>query len=598
MSWIDFSLDNIGQLVARYADGREMTMDASSLTALFSSLVEADENLFIEKIAFRKNKKLLLRRQFAPPASFNFLYIGALGKDFSVYVDEIGFEGKLAISEVAVVSLLLISLLITAAIGLAITVTRRLSLRRIEASLRDARLKIAEQVAHDIRSPLTALEMVMKEAGTLPEDQRILVRSATSRIRDIANELLNKNRAVDSTIPAEPAFPQLLSAIIELIVTEKRMQYRGHAGIEIEAQLGKGSFGLFATLPPNEFKRVISNLVNNSVEAIENGHVIIAIRRENDDVLVEVQDNGKGIPPEVLAKLGEQSISHGKEGSESGSGLGVLHARKSVESWGGRLEVSSEIGKGSTFTLRLPRSDPPQWFLPEILLDAETIPVVIDDDMSILRVWEGRFASVGIKNFVHFSSAENFNRWHANTEKNSNYRFFFDYELLGSIETGIDLIEKHDLSSKSILVTSRFEERKILDRVQRLKIKLLPKGLVAYVPIRQSDPKSILCLDAILIDDEALIHQAWGLAAKKKNKSLLCFYSVAEFFERLPSVAKDTCIYIDSDLAPEQLKGEEIAKDLFERGYRNLFLCTGYPASRFPRMPWIKEILGKEPPWL
>ena len=156
---------------------------------------------------------------------------------------------------------------------------------QLEASLSEnIRLKteaavgqIASQVAHDIRSPLAALTVAEKDFASLPEDTRVMIRSAVGRIRDIANHLIEKNRAASNSGTSihattqqavEEATVQLLPSIIEGIITEKRMQFRPKMGIEIDGRLDASSYGLFALIQPGEFKRVLSNLVNNSVEAL------------------------------------------------------------------------------------------------------------------------------------------------------------------------------------------------------------------------------------------------------------------------------------------------------------------------------------------
>ncbi len=69
-----------------------------------------------------------------------------------------------------------------------------------------------------------------------------------------------------------------------------------------------------------------------------------------------VSDNGKGIPSHILARLGEHGISYGKKGTESGSGLGIYHAKKTVEEWGGKFEVRSREGIGTAIEIKLPKS--------------------------------------------------------------------------------------------------------------------------------------------------------------------------------------------------------------------------------------------------
>ena len=206
----------------------------------------------------------------------------------------------------------------------------------------EATAKIATQVAHDIRSPLAALEVVSRNVAQLPEDKRILIRSAVGRIRDIANNLLDRHRAQASGtgVASEAASPQLLSSLIDPVVSEKRLQFRSQSRVEIELRLDASSYGHFAAVQAVEFKRLLSNLVNNAVEAFGEGSGTVSVGLSSRDgrALVSVQDNGKGIPPEVLATLGRRGETHGKAG---GSGLGLYHAQTSAESCGGCPEITS-----------------------------------------------------------------------------------------------------------------------------------------------------------------------------------------------------------------------------------------------------------------
>jgi len=218
---------------------------------------------------------------------------------------------------------------------------------------------LAAQVAHDIRSPLAALDTALKDVSGLPEEKRELISAAAGRIRAIADDLLEKNRRGAGELPraAGPLAPQLLPGLIVPVIEEKRLQYRGVAGVAIETVFAAGASGLRARVDPVEFGRLLSNLVNNSVEALERGgRVTVLLARRESSAELKVQDDGKGIPPELLGRLGGRGETHGKAG---GSGLGLHHARTAVESWGGSLAISSEPGKGTTVTLSLPLSELP-----------------------------------------------------------------------------------------------------------------------------------------------------------------------------------------------------------------------------------------------
>ena len=131
-------------------------------------------------------------------------------------------------------------------------------------------------MAHDIKSPLLALNMFfVKVNSQLPEDNRVLVRNAIQRIQDIANSLilkhqeeyLNRNININSQI-SEPFSVQLLSSLINSLISEKRLQYREYFKIQIEDKLDSNSYGLFSKIQPKKFKIILSNLINNSIESI------------------------------------------------------------------------------------------------------------------------------------------------------------------------------------------------------------------------------------------------------------------------------------------------------------------------------------------
>jgi len=216
---------------------------------------------------------------------------------------------------------------------------------------------LAAQVAHDIRSPLAALDSVLKDVSELPEEKRRLIGAATGRIRGIAADLLERNRRDASAAPAAgPREPLALRGLIEAVITEKRLQYGGLSGVAIEAGFGNDASGLSARVEPVAFGRALSNLINNAVEAMERGGAVtVSLARRGNCAEVAVRDNGKGIPPEVLGRLGRRGETYGKAG---GSGLGLHHAREAAESWNGSLTISSHPGKGTEVLLLLPLFDP------------------------------------------------------------------------------------------------------------------------------------------------------------------------------------------------------------------------------------------------
>jgi signal transduction histidine kinase len=375
--------------------------------------------------------------------------------------------------------------------------------------------ELASQVAHDIRSPLAALEIAIKLMPEITEDKRLLVRGAVTRIRDIANDLLARFRR-----NSDVRGPELLSSLLESIVSEKRVQYSGRTNIEIDLTLDSNSYGAFSVVSSSELKRVMSNLINNAVEALkdEPGTVVVRLQRNESDKqnVIKISDDGPGIPSEVVAKIGHKGNSFGKS---DGSGLGLAYAKETVEACGGMFKVETKIGIGTTVFLSLPSTPAPKWFLEEIRVKPCQKIVIFDDDSSIHHVWEKRFQVIQktlpeLKklNILHFSNTTGFKEWFTASEyfgnpkalESGNILFLVDFEIRGERATGLDLIKEFKLSQQSVLVTSRFEEDSIRHESERQRISLIPKGMAPFVPIRLSS-QITQSTDTALYDSETLL---------------------------------------------------------------------------------------------
>lgn len=356
---------------------------------------------------------------------------------------------------------------------------------------------LSKQVSHDIRSPLSALNMIIGSLKNIPEDQRIIMRSASSRINDIANELLFSGQAKHKTSDVKKKVEtklnneillsiELLPALIDVLVTEKRIQFREKSNITIETEFDD-SYGAFVKINSVEFKRVISNLINNSVEALkrDDGRIIVAIRRYSSKTILSIRDNGNGIPPHILEKLGQMGVTHGKEGTDSGSGLGVYHAKKTIMSFGAEFEINSQEGMGTEIKMEFPKPETPNWFVSELQIKSSQLIVALDDDQSILGVWKQRIKELNNSQIklITLTSENDFFEWIENNKANIEATLFLmDFELLNQKNTGLDLIEKFKLTN-AILVTSRYEESSIRKRCDLLGVRQIPKGMAPFVPI-------------------------------------------------------------------------------------------------------------------
>jgi anti-sigma regulatory factor (Ser/Thr protein kinase) len=296
---------------------------------------------------------------------------------------------------------------------------------------------------------------------------------------------LNKAPTLIPTGHSIPGFrmrTHLLSSLIEEIITERRMQFRARTDIQIESNLGPASYGLFATIDPVEFKNALTNLIINSVEASNHGGQISVEMQSTAGGFIEitVTDKGCGIPEEILPRLMRKGASFGKS---NGHGIGLYHARKAIESWNGTIRIDSTPDKGTRVFILLPKAEPPEWFVPELKVTPNTEVVVIDDDPSIHEVWKERLNGIRLH---HFQSPDSVIAWHqarADTTAAESL-WLVDYEFIGNSKNGLELIELLGVQQRSVLVTSHFDDRDVLEGCKRSSVRMLPKTLAGWVGVR------------------------------------------------------------------------------------------------------------------
>jgi signal transduction histidine kinase len=221
---------------------------------------------------------------------------------------------------------------------------------------------LAAQVAHDIRSPLSALRIIADRAG-LASDQNehvSLLKQSVMRISDIANDLLVRSRIRPVAFIDRTNRYRVVDAIMPLL-EEKKALLLSRPGITIGQDVTERSEEICTTVSESDLKRALSNVINNAMEAIAEkvdscGRITVSLRLYSSFFAISVEDDGIGIDAEVLPLLGTRGFSISKVAScaSKGSGLGLAHARALCESAQGRLQIQSKLGFGTIVTLVLP----------------------------------------------------------------------------------------------------------------------------------------------------------------------------------------------------------------------------------------------------
>lgn len=221
---------------------------------------------------------------------------------------------------------------------------------------------IAELV-HEIRTPLSSLTMAARflERPGLSEEQRremvLLIQRETDRLSELTTAFLDLARLESGRAAYEMDWfplPPLVTECFDLM-----RPYADDKGITLEAELPPDFPEVYGDR--GKIKQVLVNLLSNAIKYNRpEGRVTVSGVVLEDELLISVTDTGYGLSEEDQQHLFEKFFraAHTKD-RVSGTGLGLSICRRIVMSHGGAIEVQSELNKGSTFTIRLPRKARP-----------------------------------------------------------------------------------------------------------------------------------------------------------------------------------------------------------------------------------------------
>ena len=277
---------------------------------------------------------------------------------------EIAAFGEDAARAIAAQSLRLKRAYLWSAIGgaLGIGLLAAWAIRRLATRVRDNRVRhdFLSTVSHELKTPLASIRMFV---DTLAHDGVADAERTQSYLQHISRENDRLSRLVENFLTFsriesgrlafdfQPVHPgEIVAAACEAVATRMDVP-----GCEFTVEVAPGLPWIDADL--GSLVTALVNLLDNAAKYTrEDKRIFLGVSRENDSVAFSVADNGLGLAPEVLRRLGEKFYRvrpHERQGRE-GFGLGLSIVRSIVEAHRGKLEIAGEPGVGSRFTLRLP----------------------------------------------------------------------------------------------------------------------------------------------------------------------------------------------------------------------------------------------------
>jgi len=229
------------------------------------------------------------------------------------------------------------------------------------AELDKSRSQFIRLVTHELRAPVAAIQSYLRlilDGYVPPEKQREIIEKSERRALEqlaLISDLLELARLQDRRAEAEP---ELVDVAAVLRSVTDLMQARAEdKDLLFSVQIEPNVPPVRAT--PEHIKQLWTNLISNAIKYTEPGGIVVVSLSQNPNYVVgTVRDTGIGMTPEQMSHLFEEfyRTEEAKAMERQGTGLGLAIVKRIVESYGGRIWVESEKGKGSKFSFALPKA--------------------------------------------------------------------------------------------------------------------------------------------------------------------------------------------------------------------------------------------------
>ena len=241
-----------------------------------------------------------------------------------------------------------------------------------------ARSYFFSTVSHDIRTPLNSIigfsEMLQLGIDEPEEKERALDAIITSgqTLLELINDVLDLSKLESGKMELHPV-PTDIAALV-LKVANSFEVATSRSSLTLRTEVGKMPF---LKLDPQRIRQILFNLIGNAVKFTSKGFVTVRASYENGTFLLSVSDTGRGIAPENIRKLMSPYVQLQDHDSSTGTGLGLAICKQLSRQMKGSLELESTLGKGSTFTLRIPNV--------EVFSEKDVESCQIDHDVSLAK---------------------------------------------------------------------------------------------------------------------------------------------------------------------------------------------------------------------
>jgi signal transduction histidine kinase/CheY-like chemotaxis protein len=287
---------------------------------------------------------------------------------------------------------------------------------------------LAAGIAHEINNPVAIMleeagwiedllqEEELQQSENLDEFRRALtqIKAQGARCKAIIQNLVSFGQKRSLKV-GEVRVNDLVAEVVRTY--EKRVRA---GNVQIETHFAESLPD--CRLSPSEMQQVLTNLINNALDAVDphSGRVSLSTRCDGQDVVIDVADNGAGIPKVNLDNIFDPFFTTKPVGKGTGLGLSICYSL--LETMGGSISVDSELGMGTTFHVRIPwrkhEERPPgtsvpiaeegaeQESPPAAMVSAPTVALLVDDEVPFVEALRKRLGKRGMEVVAAFSGEE------------------------------------------------------------------------------------------------------------------------------------------------------------------------------------------------
>ena len=227
---------------------------------------------------------------------------------------------------------------------------------------RDLKLehRLTSDVAHELRTPLMAMLATVEamQDGVLPSDEEHLetVASEVRRLSRLVSAMLTLSRIENGTAPFRPERTEMVGLVRSVVESQEQLFNDRGLRLRFDANAPRGE--LYCECDRDMIRQALINLMSNALRYTpENGWVVVNVGQEGRDLKIAVSDTGIGIAKEDLARVFSRfwRSDASRERASGGLGVGLSVTKEIIDRHHGYISVESELGKGTTFILHIPR---------------------------------------------------------------------------------------------------------------------------------------------------------------------------------------------------------------------------------------------------